>query len=556
MEARSPVNKLFKPLLKPLLNRKGNAIALILSLGVVAGVVCYIGVNAIRKGQDSAISEDRMVEAETMATDFLEITKYLLFYEKIIYIDSKGPLDHSGSRGTQLLTYLQQGLGVTDLNADVMKACGGYDGKGRQIGEYQIGGANVFCPFYLRSNMFSGNMLEQMVLEPMVTKGIIKSSKPGQYEIELVFFDRTKNIDNISSASSNFVGYNIGQDLLNSVSHRVESVKTTIKILTNQAGFASATSERFIEVSSEVILGSKLKSYPVTKRESFITYPSTPKDFALFMMFPTDSSFVKTTKWSQAVKLPAGSTVEGRVFFNGDIDSNLADLPVFNEIVVISGDLTSVKTKADRDNLKTKFLKGIITNYSAARFLQTGTCSITDPTINFVNSTGYQCSIGNDPSNPYKIEYLPAKGLCFSYKITYKALPDFGNKVGVEYDCSKASPADPNCDQNSGKCKNGSSFITGVQEYVESNAQVTFVAGAISKLLLHSNYMYGTMMGGYLESTVKIAIKSMSATKIGDPGIGSQETLDGYSVQFQQAFAGISSPLTNLPIVFVSGGSR
>lgn len=527
---------------------------MIMALGAVAGVVCYIGVDALRKGQDSAVNEDRMVEGEVMASDFLEITKYLLFYEKIIYIDSKGPLDHSGDRGEKLLQYLQQGLGVTDENADVMKACGGYDGKGRQIGEYQIAGRNVFCPFYLRSNMFSGNMLEQMVLDPMVSKGIITSPKLGQYEIELVFFDRSKNIDNISTASSNFLGYNIGQNLLKSASHRVERVSSKIKILTNQAGFGTATSERFLEVSSEIVLGSKLKNYPITKRESFITYPSTPKDFALFMMFPTNSSGEKTRKWSQAVKLPVGSSIEGRVFFNGDIDQTLAELPVFNEIVVISGDLTAIKTKADRALLKTKFIKGIITNYSASRYLYTGKCSTTDPNLNFVNSTGYQCYVGNDPANPYKIQNLPATGICFSFPIIYKSLPSYGNKVGAEYQCDKnASPCGPVA---SALCKDGSSFITGIQEKVESQALVTFVAAAVSSMKISSTFMYGTLMGGYFESASPVTIKSMSAAKIGDPGIGSKEILDAYSVQFQQAFAGVTSPLTNLPIVFVSGGSR
>lgn len=526
-----------------------------MALGVVAGVIGYIGMESVRKGQDSAVTEERMVEAETMASDFLELTKYLVFYEKIIYIDEKGPLDHSGDRGEQLLKYMQQGLGVTDENADVMKACGGFDGMGRQIGTYQINGHNVFCPFYLRSNMFSGNMLEQMVLDPMVTKGIIASPKPGQYEITLTFFDRTKGIDNISAAGANFVGFNIGQELLSSPTHRLDSVKTKIKILTNQAGFATATAERYIEISSEVVMGSKIKSYPVSKKESFITYPSTPKDFALFMMFPTNANGVKSRLWSESVKLPAGSSIQGRVFFNGDIDLKLTDLPVFNEIVVISGDLTQIKTKEDRAQLKTKFLKGVITNYSAARFLYSGNCSSTDPSISFVNSTGYQCLLGNDPQTPYKIEYLPAKGICFSFPIAYKTLPNYGNKVGVEYQCDKSSsPCGPG---SNALCKDGASFISGIQETVSSTAQVTFVAGAVSFLRLQgTSFLYGTLLGGYLEASAPLAIKSMSALHVEDPGIGSEEILKSYSVDFQQAFAGITSPLTNLPIVYVNGGSR
>src|SRR5690606_36002504 len=144
------------------------------------------------------------------------------------------------------------------------------------------------------------------------------------------------------------------------------------------SGLATETATRYFEVSSIVETAGSVLTTKMVKRQSLVLHPATPRDFALFVMYPTRSDGNTPTRlWSQAVQIPATSQIYGRVYFNGDIDVPLQNLPTFHEVVVISGKVPNAFL-SDVAGMRNKFRKGLIANMSAAMYFQTGRCSATN----------------------------------------------------------------------------------------------------------------------------------------------------------------------------------
>lgn len=526
------------------LNERGNIILPLLMIAAAAAVIGYAALDILRVGRVGAVSEERRVEAEALATDILEITKFLMIYEPIFYTDSAGPLNHEGARGDQLRALLASGIGAgSGDGADLFKACGGYDAKGRQVGQFNVKGLGVFCPMYLRSALLSTDMLDQMVLRPLAQKNVLKNPKEGQYVLELVYFDRDQGIDSLSGDAHTFVGFNMGQGLLRAADFRVSRVSARIRILTGGAGFTSKSSERFFEISTEIRLGGTASDVIVGRRQSYVSYPSTPRDFALFMPYPAKFDGTNTRKWSESVVLPAGSTIDGRVFFNGDIDVPLARLPNFTEIVVIAGDFVPPLTKDERKALKEKFPKGLITNYSAARYLMSGKCSRTDPSVEIANGTNFLCrTLGHDTTIEDYLANSASK--CVRPEVTSD-----DSTIKVLCDETKDAASCPT------DCP-APALIAGPRRLITTGGTYAFIAAPVARLMNGASSLYGTILGGHFESTVPVHLYSMALLKTGLPGVGSEEILNNYSGLFQQAYAGISVPLENLPIVYEEGLSR
>lgn len=528
-------------------NQRGSALMIIMIFLGAAASIMYVSLDVLRIGQSTAVNEESRVEAEALASDILELTKYQVFYENIIYTDALGPWNNSGTRASDIIYLLSAGLGAASANeADMLKACGGFDAKGKQIGVFNIRGIPVYCPFYLRSNLLSSLMLDQMVLQPLFVGGVMKQDKPGQFVLEITYFDKSKGINNLTGNAGKYLALDAGQNIIRYADIRLQRVVGRIRVMGTDSGFVAATSERYVEVSSEVQLGGGAKLVTIKRKQPLLTYPSTPRDFSLFMVYPTRSDGVTPTKlWSQSVVISSDSIIEGRVFFNGDIDVPLSQLPVFTETVVLTGDFKPALSKADRAALNTKFLKGVITNYSAPRFLMSGQCSATDPSITVANGSGFNCK--SSTGTPTTItDYLNRiGGACINPPATYANGSMTVNCAGQDAQCTvSCQAAVPPV------------IVTGPRRQVALNGVYGVIAAPVDILRANTPYIYGTILGGHFEAAVKTHIYSMSAIKVGLPGIGSEDTKSNFTALFQQAGTGISVPLTNLPIVYETGTSK
>lgn len=528
-------------------NESGNALLGLLAAATVIAVVSYSSLETLRIGRSHAVNQERLVEAEFIARDLLEVTKYLFLYERVFYIDDLGPFNMDGARGTNLLKLMSQGIGaVSGGTVDLMKACGGFDAKGNNIGEFKLGGAPVICPLYLRSSLLSADLLEQMILQPMVTKGILTIPKPGQYALELVYFDVAAGRDQLTKAHPNYLGFDAGQPLLVAAAQKLKKASVTVTFYGPSSNLATNTAERMIDFAVRVEL-QDVGDTIATLRQSIKIYPSTPKDFAVFSIFPTKANGTdRTSKWSEGLLLPKGTVVDGRVFFNGDIDVPFDDLPVFNEIVVASGDFSPPLTKAQRDRLPEKFLKGLITNFSSARFLLSGFCSRDLPTQEIVNGARFPCkdSAGADFTVERYFDQISRGVDCMYEPVSLSG--------GVwDTDCSDSKNG-ATCELN---CKDHQ-ILAGARSSVTGTAPVGFVAAPVGKAVLDVANLYGSLFGGHINVKKAVHLRSMAAAKVGQPGLGSQETLDSYTLLFKQANTGISVPLDNLPIVMEGSVSK
>jgi hypothetical protein len=526
------------------LNSRGSLLLNTMILMAAAAAIGYISLSVLHVGYNTVVTEERRIEAEALSNDILELTKYLLFYESIFYTDKLGPWNHTGARGTNILNLLGVGMGaISDTDIDFFKACGGFDAKGRQIGTFKIQNIPVFCPLYERSSLLSGLMLDQMVLQPLQQAGVLTMDSPGQYTLDVVYFDRDKGIDAITNNADHWIDINAGQNLIKGAQQYLQRAVGHIRILSTDAGFSAPTPERYIEVSSDVSLAGTANMVYFKRRQSLLLYPSTPRDFALFMVYPTKSDGVtRTSNWSESVKITPDSLIEGRVFFNGNFDVAPAALPTFTEMVVLTGDFVTPLSKADRQSLPTKFLKGLVTNYSAPRYLYSGNCSASDPTLTLANGSRFRCV--NNKGGTFTIQdYMQiASHACIDAPIT-------STDGAVTVDCSKS--ANPSC---SSVCV--PKIVSGTRSTVNLAGTYSVIAAPAAVVRNTAGNVYGTILGGYFQSNNKVHIASMAQVKVGMPGIGSPDTLSSYTSSFQTAIDGIGVPLQNLPIVYIEGVSR
>lgn len=516
-------------------NQQGSAIINVLGISVAIIAVGMALYSSLIGGVKSAMGEEVRAEAESLSQNMLESVKYLLLYEKVVYVDEKGPFDFSGTRSNITDLWSESFGAGADTNTNMAITCGGFDGKGVFIGTFSFNGIPVFCPVMLRSSQLNNLLLEQLILENMVRLGSAQKVRDGLYKIDLILYDSARGYDSFGEPNKKFLPINVGQNILNSQKSKLKSAKVTIEIATDSSGFGTTTSERFITLTSELTFQSEFRAYPFVQSQSFVMYPATPKDFALFMAYPAKSNGDNTRLWSEAVKIDKNSVIEGRVFFNGDINVPLRDLPTFKELVVITGDFAPALTKAELVNLRSKFLKGVVTKFSGPRFVFSGNCSSTNGSMTVVNSAGYNCNVST--GNTYSINhYLNKVGnVCMNAPITYED----GN---MSVDCSN-QPA--NCPVTCSEQK----IVKGPFKDVTLKGNYALISAPVAQLKISAKQVYGTIFGGYVEAGAAVNIKAPALMRVGDIGIGSDNVLKNYSDELQQALDGVSSPLLNMSIV-------
>lgn len=526
---------------------ENGSVALYALIVVVCASAFFVfTIDLINFGTKNVIAEETLMEGEALAQDILEFGKYLMLYERVIYVDDKGPLDQTGNRGKGLMDLWKEGFGIGgSASLSLMQVCGGYDAKGRRLGDYEVGGARVFCPLLLRNHVMDSLMLESMMLEPMAEAGVIERTQVGNYFFNIDFFDAAKGIDNLGDPARTFFRYNIGQRIIAKGAIDLDKVSLETRIFTSSSGLDAATAERFIQLTSMVTLANKGRPIrPIVHRTNLSVHASTPRDFAFFVPYPTMADgTTPTRRWSEAIQLPRGSRIKGRVLFNGDINVPLQDLPDFDEVVILTGDFVPPVSLAQLPLFRSKFKKGVLTRFSGARFLFTGNCSTTDATTTVVNHSGLLCE--TDAGTPYTInQYL----LNIPNECTFA--PVTGSEGKSTVDCSKALSSCPT------SCPS-QTVIHGPLQSVRLTGTFNFIAAPVAVLTISTPNVYGTVFGGHITATTPVVWKSFSAIKPGDIGVGSIDVLDSYMKEASKAYEGITAPLTNLPIVASSaaGGS-
>jgi len=563
----------------PLHNRRGALLIWALVLSFLLAMAALVVPNMILS-RKSVVTDDRQrFEAYLLVSDVIEIGRYLLFYEKVFFKNDPLGLLRAGSTGTrgECLRHLWgQGLGSDNPvpPTNMMAACGrkGMGGvwmgaTGAACGGGAISGDRAtFCPYFIRSPGDGGINFEQTFYDLVASAGVLTKDGPGRYSLEI---DLTSSFDPSASRQDEltFPLYN-GQRFLYE-NFKSFLGKMNMKIVLRydfyspSSAFSSALSERYIKVSAVLTYtGANKQLHRVEKSEAMMMALSTPKDFALFFPFPDVGTpgvvtSEVTSVWSDAMEIatPTSVDVHGRVFFGGDLKADLDSLPIFHESVVISGNLRNSANKiygpSDLDALKTKFKKGMVTNFNVDRYLLDGPCAnataatgtpATNVTI--VNSTGMLCYNAAGARSGI-VEYIGNQFSCSKYKATITSGGSSGSLLthtlptGTS-DCAATLPF--------------SGFLNSGYREVVANQNPTLLMGPIKRLTVPGDTsIYGTVFGGHLDVQGRANFYPVSMLKIGLPGIGNADTLSSLNTSSAGANAWVGIGILNMPVVMVTG---
>ena len=392
---------------KPILeSQSGSALLYVLLFSALVGMMALVIPQVIRRNVKVALNDRLLFEAETVASNLLEVGKYLILYERVIF--QTDPLSLGGdrdARGRALQGLLGQPFGsFSPGSEDILNACGFYDASGTFAGNFRVAGERVFCPIYLRTSLLSGGVLEQLLFDAYLTQGVLESNRPGSYQM-FIDFDRSLKEDEQQNL---VIPLNFGESVMDlmdnatlfnfSAENRIQPASLRFDFMTDSSRFASVSSERFVKITATIRFNARAegdnqgRTYLREKSETIIMAASTPASFALFNPYPRRPGFndpaataAETNVFSDAVVTQPGRTVgfNGRVYFNGDLtvpdSDDWSSLPDFNESVILSGQLllegtTDVPGPDAIEKIKGKFKKGVVTNFSANRYLLDGSC--------------------------------------------------------------------------------------------------------------------------------------------------------------------------------------
>lgn len=555
---------------------------------VVIGVVAYVVSNLMGQVLNSLDNEEFQLEAQMLAGDLKEYTKYLLAYEKVTFVDS--PIRRSETRRDQLLELWKQTTSQPDLwkQLNIQNVCGGYDMGGKLLGTLEIDGDRVFCPVIIRRPDLTTKLIEDSFLdvwarsegEALIWKNGEHAQKTmadvfitkdaatgndlpeGQYRLEYNFGrfpGRDEQDRDWFVRPDNSIPVYVGQKLLElardpKMGFEVEA-KVVVDMFTDSMGYVGKLSERFFRIRSEVLIRRGKNVKPFVEVESFVMRTPTVKDFVLFIAYPMDSTGANTRSFKAAVQLSPTSEVVGRVYFNGDIDTELKDLPNFHDTVFISGNFTA--DASDLRLYRSKFRRGLVTNISSARFLFDGDCLPDQPAPDpyqrsILNGTGIRCRTAGGVRSIDAYSAF-ADSPCKCYPRRY-----IENKDGLKYWVYKPqdTPGVPctsalTVEQCNDQLTSASGFF---RSSGEANLQLKdteyILAAARRVTAIGPATVFGTIVGGHIaggSNTMKFY--SLNELKPGIPGIGSASTLSAISAQANSSTFGVESPLVNFPLI-------
>lgn len=599
------------------MNHKGNTTLMVLAAMGLLSSIAYIVPTFLDNQKNKIAYDERSIHGQQMAGDIKEIGKYLLLYEKVIY--KTDPLKLNASRSNHLQKVWQQTFGAFESQSSgLLNACGGFDALATYIGDLRLGNEPVFCPLYVRNSMMTGQMLEDMVFEkwnqagapvkvlytqdglPATRDGNIADvfkGSAGKYYTEI---DLTNSLD----SSGNFIQLANNPDFVRLLKSLKGEVKIRYDFYTDSSGFIGSGSDRIIKITGIVRMNTKPDGSGSSEvrefkdSESIILNNPTMKDFAIFMPYPINKNWTQrrrinpnitdinlrptpTSLMSEAINWGGPATqVYGRVFFNGDIDTPLAQLPVFHDTVIITGNFTYTLTASDRELLKQKFLKGVTVNFPANRFLFDGAfgtnrnCTLGSSQLSLSNVSGLHCrpetanascSAKDNRDDRCKIapydsrrefgilEYIP-KSACNDSVVLVTggrvAGPPTRDASNWEYNFNNTAPENrPHSPSET--CPANTLFIKGGAIRIDVNSIYAFIASPVGVLTIDSagSMIYGISMAGAIDvKTGPTNFYSLSRMKIGKPGIGGAATLDMLNLEASALVEAVGVPLS-LPLV-------
>jgi len=543
--------------------------ALILTLGstFILSVVGYLLVTFLRGQRAASEGEVQSIQAGALASDIVELGKYFLAYERVVFVDE--PLKIDPERKTALDALMKQGIGSIDSSTHFLSnACGGYDIDAIEIGDLKVNGSKVICPLYLRNPLLDGNMVDSMLFrmwksnndtQVLVMDGgvvatrkgvkktpVFKTEPNGAYTVEL---DLNSQVINPGAAR---LRLGVDQSFIDILKAFNSDIKLRYHFYTEQSGFRSISNERFVTISAIVKYGPLLKPSVATATETFIFQAPAIKDFSVFLAYPETSTGAPTKKMSEAFIFGGTEThVYGRVFFDGDIDIPISELPVFHEVVVISGDLinqsSSLGVDQKRKTMRDKFKKGLIVNFPAERLIKDGNCA---GNYQVVNQTELHCKKPSDPRTDYRIkDYIQnLVNMCSKYTVNSNngsysyVMPDRPAPVVVE----TCTPSEP-----------GKLFVSGGVTNINISGSHSFIMTPVQKVLgSAATNIYGTILGGHVSVKNGTNFYSIGHLRIGLPGIADANVLAAVTTESATILAGVGVPIMNLPLFKSSSVGR
>lgn len=590
------MHKLKRQVGKSANSERGSVLALLLVVSVVICVVGYVVSGLIGSVMTSLGDEDLELEAQMLAGDLREYTKYLLSYEKVAFVDMPHLMD--GNRPALLREMWGQGFAFYDMEkpTNMMNVCGGYTADATFIGNLMLGSNRVFCPFYIRQSDYVGRVLEDMLLDRWAPKSggqafILSGNAPQGTTMADVFMKTTSEKSGIElpegwyrfafdyskrgsedpdwfrrpdSTIPFYLGQRIFDLALDSSINLKVSAKVYVDIYTDSMGFSGQMTERFYKITSKITINRNGSTKDFFESENFILRVPTIKDFALFMAYPEDSLGVRTDSFKASMQINSGSTINGRVFFNGDIDTDYANLPTFLEPVFITGRLTT-KDLTDPSKVglfRQKFRRGLVTNVSASRYFFDGSCPIGSKTPEMVNGTGLKCRyISGKPPEAKKYDmgaYLDniATGGCQCHPATINndGTLTFNPQTVPGKPCESSVNGELNGKCNGGGTKNDMvrTLSVGARELTVFANYAHIVAPVKNMQLKASNtHIYGVVVGGYISSAAPATFVALTAlgSGVGLPGLGSAATLAERNKEANMIGEGVSAPLPNFPLI-------
>ncbi len=540
------------------IGRKGNALTIVLMITAMFALVSYFILSFVQSRRGNTEEELRFLQAKLLAGDIVELGKYFLAYEKVIFMDN--PLAMSENRRIVLTDFAQQSYGsLAANNSFLLNACGGYDANASEVGDFKANGELVFCPYFVRNPLMDGAMFENMMLKMWSRSGSVgvlsmsggvletkTTSRPAiMQKTESGAYELTIDLKKVLADSDNqYVRLFSDEKLVRSFRDGSFDAKMVYTFYSSSAGFETISNERYVTVRAEVNYGPPLFRRSASASESLIMYTSSVKDFALFIIYPETSSGLPTKKFSESMKLGGtDSRVNGRVFFNGDIDVDLAALPVFTETVVISGDIvvnTSLSQEDYRKLMREKFRKGLVVRFPVEKLINDGACVAG---IVMANQSGMFCKRPLVPTENFGIsDYISnLRNVCSDLKVTvnngaYKYLNTNATDSMSVLNCEGSAPE--------------KLFLSGGAMDVEVSGSHAYIVSPIKKISIKAPAnIYGTILGGYVEAQPGTKFFSLSSIKKGMAGIASDTDLAAVSSEGARIQEGVGVPLLNLPLI-------
>ncbi len=574
--------------------QRGSALLWALGIGLLVGAAASVIPGLLKRSLSTAFDEELQFEAQMLATNIKEITKYLILYEKVFYTGGTGGVLGLGSSPDPLLIdgdmralWGQGFTAVTAGNMGLLTACGGYGMKAKYLGTGKLNNKPVFCPMYIRSTLFSGLMVEKMLFDQWAGGSIaaFTPSGEGHYELALNF---TKSL---GADSGKLLSLDNQQKLIRERDQRDLQVVSTVTFSTESAGFRAVASERYINIKSQVsFLGGEGKGRKfVEDNETIMMSLSTPKDFAVFIPYPTGGK-------NLGDNFPISDQVQvfGRTYFNGDLNLGSGDmkallqaLPVFNDTLVLSGTILPHAPSPNPEYLailKQKFPKGIVTNYSASRYLLDGTCAKpVDALTNVHNMHQLYCDMAAMPG-PATANCPPEATLIDAYIDRQLSGHCRRGTITVGSTVNYTDPtSNPGCDSfssNVASCRTGDPVDTDTGEWIPATKNgggatltkaLTVVSGGFHNVVVNNRYaaivspvssvtvnfagadIYGLVFGGRISvPSGRAQFHSLSALSVGLNGITDDSVIANLNGEAAEAYPGTSFPLLNMPVIYSS----